>query len=297
MSLQCSPKRPPQDKRFLASGFTLIELLVVIAIIAILAAILFPVFAQARERARGASCLSNLKQVGLALTQYTQDYDERLPPYLVGRATGTHVRVTPNMTSPTTPAERYTIAYENDDGHLLSWQDCIYPYMKSVQLLHCPSHKRPVPVPNPADPDEMAHPEWFVNYPTGYGWTPSLAINAILVNHWGTVGPLGVPPNIAAINGVSGKIFAVHNARGYAYQNPPQWDDEASWWDNSNVGLRSISRQGWPHNETAPILFADGHAKAYARTRVKHLTCRDTMDYWASFGCGYWAAQVAPPSG
>ena len=59
-------------------GFTLIELLVVIAIIAILAAILFPVFAQAREKARQTACVSNLKQIGNALAMYTQDYDERL---------------------------------------------------------------------------------------------------------------------------------------------------------------------------------------------------------------------------
>src|SRR5881409_2419179 len=61
-------------------GFTLIELLVVIAVVAILAAILFPVFAQAREKARQVSCLSNLKRIGSAMTMYTQDYDEVLPP-------------------------------------------------------------------------------------------------------------------------------------------------------------------------------------------------------------------------
>lgn len=62
-----------------AKGFTLIELLVVIAIIAILAAILFPVFAQAREKARAASCLSNCKQLGTAAMMYSQDWDEKFP--------------------------------------------------------------------------------------------------------------------------------------------------------------------------------------------------------------------------
>ena len=70
--------RRPASRRGNAA-FTLIELLVVIAIIAILAAILFPVFAKAREKARAASCMSNMKQINLALLQYVQDYDEKFP--------------------------------------------------------------------------------------------------------------------------------------------------------------------------------------------------------------------------
>jgi prepilin-type N-terminal cleavage/methylation domain-containing protein/prepilin-type processing-associated H-X9-DG protein len=74
-----------ERKRSIA-GFTLIELLVVIAIIAIIAAILFPVFAQAREKARMASCLSNQKQIGLAILMYSEDYDNKIPPWYVASA-------------------------------------------------------------------------------------------------------------------------------------------------------------------------------------------------------------------
>src|SRR5687768_1565205 len=75
-------------KQRLAAGFTLIELLVVIAIIALLAAILFPVFARARENARKTSCLSNMKQIGLGISQYTQDFDETVPRVWLGAGNG-----------------------------------------------------------------------------------------------------------------------------------------------------------------------------------------------------------------
>lgn len=82
-------------------AFTLIELLVVIAIISILAAILFPVFARARENARRASCQSNLKQIGVGVMQYAHDNDDRLPPYSAVHARLYHVVITPYVKSET----------------------------------------------------------------------------------------------------------------------------------------------------------------------------------------------------
>jgi prepilin-type N-terminal cleavage/methylation domain-containing protein/prepilin-type processing-associated H-X9-DG protein len=94
-------------------GFTLIELLVVIAIIAILAAILFPVFARAKEKARQVSCLSNAKQIVLGQLQYVQDYDERFPYFLTNPARGE------------------------------PWWNAIQPYLRNEDIYSCPSEPRP----------------------------------------------------------------------------------------------------------------------------------------------------------
>ncbi len=94
------------------AAFTLIELLVVIAIIAILAAILFPVFAQAREKARQAACLSNTKQIGLAILQYSQDYDEMMPP------NGPHDSTNPPPNNPRRSLFERTMPYVKNDGVL-----------------------------------------------------------------------------------------------------------------------------------------------------------------------------------
>lgn len=102
------------------TAFTLIELLVVIAIIAILAAILFPVFAQAREKARQTSCLSNQKQLGAAFLQYSQDYDESLP-----FGNGTLQAAMP-----------YTA---NSCNRTSGWAGPMYPYIKNKQVYICPS--------------------------------------------------------------------------------------------------------------------------------------------------------------
>src|SRR5438094_1257344 len=102
-------------------GFTLIELLVVIAIIAILAAILFPVFAQARDKARQTACLSNMKQIAHSVTMYTGDSDETLPPGAIGMG---------------------------GQGRMWWWSDVLDPYVKNRQVWRCPS------VPRSASPSE-----------------------------------------------------------------------------------------------------------------------------------------------
>jgi prepilin-type N-terminal cleavage/methylation domain-containing protein len=125
-------------------GFTLIELLVVIAIIAILAAILFPVFARAREKANQIACTSNVKQIGLAWLQYTQDYDEQYPPrnspLLADGVTPNPdwtAQTGPNVSAgfpckPCRPKSRTTGVPYNSSVYAM-------PYVKSQNLFHCPS--------------------------------------------------------------------------------------------------------------------------------------------------------------
>ena len=111
-------------------GFTLIELLVVIAIIAILAAILFPVFARAREKARQTSCLSNMKQLSLGMLMYAQDYDETF----AGMGNGS------STTVPVIPGSSFC-QHPTSGVYYYSWAAVIYPYVKNVQIYQCPSTK------------------------------------------------------------------------------------------------------------------------------------------------------------
>ncbi len=122
-------------------GFTLIELLVVIAIIAILAAILFPVFARAREKARQTSCLSNIKQLALGMLMYASDYDERL--------SASH--------------------WGTFDVPRSTWRGSIYPYVRNIQLYTCPSK----PDIGPFDPMREAVVWQYCGYamPYVHGWS------------------------------------------------------------------------------------------------------------------------------
>jgi prepilin-type N-terminal cleavage/methylation domain-containing protein len=136
-------------------GFTLIELLVVIAIIAILAAILFPVFAKAREKARQTSCLSNQKQIALGILQYVQDYDEEFP----------------------------TIRVMLSNGAFIDWRSEIYPYVKNAQIFACPSDPSSGTVAN-----YQGDCQNVVAVPTGYArYTTDISYA------WSTIGDVGVP--------------------------------------------------------------------------------------------------------
>lgn len=139
---------PPRSLKTTKSGFTLIELLVVIAIIAILAAILFPVFGRARENARRTSCSSNLKQIGLGILQYTQDYDERFCPQ--------------DLTNGT------TFAY------------VLQPYLKSRQIFVCPSAAGSEVNPNTFTYNDAKDHSWSSTAPDNTVFTGSYAMSSAL---------------------------------------------------------------------------------------------------------------------
>jgi prepilin-type N-terminal cleavage/methylation domain-containing protein/prepilin-type processing-associated H-X9-DG protein len=221
------------------SAFTLIELLVVIAIIAILAAILFPVFGRARENARRSSCQSNLKQIGLGIVQYTQDYDERMPAsgYMTKRLEGAS---DPNL-------ERFG-----------SWQQTIFPYVKSRQVFACPSNQRS------SRRIDSTNSNWGGQI-IPEGIPVSYMANAIATS--GNWAPSGTPMTVIYKSGQTTKTLAqlISPAQTIMVFENSGLSKRPDMWDDTEIRITTDTQfrvDFTNHLGTTCLLFADGHVKA-----------------------------------
>lgn len=213
-------------------AFTLIELLVVIAIIAILAAILFPVFAQAREKARTISCLSNTKQIGLAVTMYVQDYDETF-----------FTQVWPGGCANNVPSADPTLAPQH-------WATLVYPYVKNGGVFDCPSYTGTTYTAQFAlwtcgDPDEKKIVP-FVEY----------GINEVLFGNAAptSLAAIQTPASIGILTD-NNYIFSWHNCL-----NGPLDTNARYYWTEGKNGWEFY--QGNPrHTGGMNFAYADGHSK------------------------------------
>ena len=255
-------------------AFTLIELLVVIAIIAILAAILFPVFAQAREKARGISCISNARQLGTAFAMYLQDFDERvMPRYDACPSTG-----------PTGPDQKL-------------WTALIQPYVKNKQIMICPSAS------NTSYSDQWK--DWTGTDPNNHRGKLSIGYNQTINGYYYATNACGeaILPSLASIvaptknvmfaDSVPGEIASGY--RGYLFGNT-----------GSNVPYTTTSAGslGSRHSEGTSLTFFDGHAK-WAKTKTilgnpnAPFQCDDTSIYtglwWMDANAAHYKFNITDP--
>jgi prepilin-type N-terminal cleavage/methylation domain-containing protein/prepilin-type processing-associated H-X9-DG protein len=221
------------------SGFTLIELLVVIAIIAILAAILFPVFARARENARRASCQSNLKQIGLGIIQYIQDYDEKYP---IANSYGGGQPVSGAFI----PANQNN--YYDPSWNYGTWRAVIQPYVKSTQLFACPSSpsSKVGIIYRDASGKDVAYPDCL-----------SYGINEYIIQVGDSNGARSF--SAAGINGVS-LIPMAADANLQCFPDMARVLN-ANTTDNPFDAPRTPDPTKVRHLNGSNILFADGHVK------------------------------------
>ncbi|MCW3058210.1 MAG: prepilin-type N-terminal cleavage/methylation domain [Capsulimonas sp.] len=246
------------------SGFTLIELLVVIAIIAILAAILFPVFAQAREKARQTSCASNLKQIALAMIQYKQDNDEGAPQGSVNDGW-----------------------FMSDAGNY-KWMDAIYPYVKSEGVFNCP--------------DDSVDPKYKYETTDHYGSYSMNMTNYYHIYCVGNGGIDAEPPasqyyqvtRDAQIQDPSGTVFFLDGE--YASPDTPglySWSIQTNCPDDPMILVKGVGpwtalaaaddptnpRIPARHTNMINVSFCDGHSKAVTTDYLLHTNSKGYQDH------------------
>ena len=243
----------PKDRSI---GFTLIELLVVIAIIAILAAILFPVFAKVREKARQTSCASNLNQIGLAEMQYMQDNDEIY--------SGSY--------------HTYQFLPDSTNEHRISYMEMLFPYTKSTQIYLCPDGSPGDSFTNNGAND----PQWN---PNTYLTTTSYAYNSVATNDLGFPGTDGGDTaimNDSTVSSPSETIMLMDGRGGntggfYNIWRSDDTDENGTFtaygsgqqnetWNGQN-NLTSLTPYH-RHTDGFNILWYDGHVK-FAKTTAK----------------------------
>jgi prepilin-type N-terminal cleavage/methylation domain-containing protein/prepilin-type processing-associated H-X9-DG protein len=210
------------------NGFTLIELLVVVAIISLLAAILFPVFARARENARRTSCLSNLKQLGLGMMMYVQDYDGRFPQSITGTYHDKTTYISGTAACTGKPCGHFHIADGyNSAGYYVSWMDLIYPYVKDINLFYCPSQ-----------PDDNV---------TSYGYSSN-------IHNVYSTGPIAE----SQISYPSETVMLIDDHSVYSAYSTAA-DQFKPWTGDTKYA---------PHLEGFNVAFTDGHAKWFSQNSL-----------------------------
>jgi len=245
-------------------GFTLIELLVVIAIIAILAAILFPVFAKVREKARQTACLSNLKQMSLAMIQYKEDYDEGAPQGSVNNG------------------------WFMSDANDYKWMDAIYPYVKSEAVFDCP--------------DDSVDPKYKFETTDQYGSYSLNMTNYYHIWCGSNGGTNGQPPaseyyqvtRDAQVQDPSGTVLFLDGE--YYYTPEPglfSWSIQTNCPDDPMMLVKGVGpwdalaatddptdpRIPARHTGFTNVAYCDGHAKAVTLSYLLHTNSQGYQDH------------------